>query len=289
MWLIPAFISALGIALQSVYLKKNTLHFNEFIVTWSILAISAIIYLPILLSVGIPHLGQYFWIAVFARLLIDTPGLILYVKALKIAPLSLAIPMVALTPILLIFVSFIINHLIPTPLGILGVIITALGIYLLNFDHDTKHLLSPFFAIKNNRGLQLMLLFVISQAFGASLQRLAIDNSNVYFYTSFFQLFWAILFLPLAYFVNPKEFRNIFNFKSIKRLFPVGGLDASQVLAFNIGIMLTIPVYVYSIQNTSILFASIFGMLFFKEKIKQHIIPTIIIVLGILFITFAQK
>lgn len=289
MWLIPAFISSLGIALQSVYLKKNTIHFNEYIVTWSIIAISAVLYLPILFYVGIPHLTPFFWIAVFARLLIDTPGLIFYVKALKIAPLSLAVPMVSLTPILLIGVSFVINHLVPTPLGLLGVVVTACGIYFLHFDQDTKHILSPFFAVRNNRGLQYMLVFVFSQAIVASLQRLAIDNSNVYFYTSFFQLFWALLFIPLVYFVNPKEFRSIFNFKAIKKLFPVGGLDALQVFAFNIGLTLALPVYIYSIQNTSILFAALFGFLFFKEKVKNHLVPILIILTGITLLSFAQK
>lgn len=289
MWLIPAFVSAIGVALQSVYLKKNTLHFNEYIVTWSILAISAVIYLPLLFFSGIPKLNLLFWIAVFARLIIDSTGLIFYVKGLKHTSISLAIPMVSFVPLLLIGTSFFINHLLPTPLGIVGICVTIVGIYWLNFDHDTKHILSPFFAIKNNRGMQFVLIFALSQAFVTSLQRLAIDNSNPYFYTAFFQLFWAVCFLPLAYFVNPKEFRSIFNTKSLKRLFPVGGLDAIQTFGQNLAFSLAIPVYVQSVQNTSILFAALFGWLFFKENIRKHLFPICVIVLGIILISFAQK
>lgn len=289
MWLILALTGAIGLGLQSVYLKKNTLHFNEYIVTWSILAFSALLYLPILIHVGFPHLNKLFWLAVGGRVIIDSVGLTFYVKGLKIAPLSLATPMVSLIPLLIIIPSFFINHLLPNTLGLIGIFITVFGIYFLNFDHDTKHLLSPFFAIKNNRGLQYVLIFVLSQAFVVSFQKLGIDNSNVYFYTSFFQLFWAICFLPFVFFVNPKEFLSIFTFTNLRRLFPVGGLDAVQVLAQNIAYSFTLPVYVQSVQNTSILFSSLFGWWFFKEKIQKHIFPTIIIVIGIILITLAQK
>ena len=289
MWLILPLIGAVGLGLQSVYLKKNTLHFNEYIVTWSILAFSALLYLPILIHVGFPHVNRLFWLAVFGRLIIDSVGLTFYVKGLKIAPISLATPMVSIVPLLIIIPAFFINHSIPTLLGMVGIFVTVFGIYFLNFDHDTKHLLSPFFAIKNNRGLQFVLIFVLSQAFVVSFQKLGIDNSNVYFYTSFFQLFWALCFLPFVFFVNPKEFLSIFTVKNLRKLFPVGGLDAMQVLAQNIAYNFALPVYVQSVQNTSILFASFFGWWFFREKIKKHIVPTVIIVIGIILISLAQK
>ncbi len=289
MWLIPSFISAFCVALQSVYLKKNSFHFNAFIVTWAILAISSILYIPLLLSSTIPHLNNTFWIAVIARLFIDSIGLVFFVKGLKQAPLSMVAPMVSLVPLILLLISFFINHLFPTPLGILGIFITLFGVYYLNFDHDTKHVLSPFKSILRSKGMKYIIIFVISQAFVTSLAKLAIDNSNTYFYTSFFQLFWAICFTPITFLVNPKEFMQVFSKKNIMRLFPVGGLDAIQVFAQNIGYTLTLPVYVQSVQNTSILFASIFGALFFKEKIGRHLIPTVIIILGITVIAFAQK
>lgn len=289
MWVFLALSSAGFIALQAVYIKKNSFHFNDYTILWSLLAVSSLLYLPILLTSHVPTLNNFFWIAVFGRLCVDSVGLIFYIKGLKLAPLSLGVPLVSLVPLVILVLSYFINHLFPTPFGIAGVLVTIAGIYLLNFDHDTKHLLSPFIALKNNRGMQFILIFVISQGFVNSFQRLAIDNSNVTFYTSFFQLFWAILFTPVAFLINPKEFKSIFTRKNIIRLFPIGGLDAIQVFMYNIGLSIALPVYMMSVQNTSILFTSFFGWLFFKEKIKSHIIPTLIIVIGIILIAFAQK
>jgi len=288
MWLLLAFTSAISLALQAIYIKKNSLHFNEFVITWSILAISATLYLPLFFFGNVPHLNTVFWIAVFSRLIIDSIGLVFYVKGLKIAPVSLAIPLTALVPLLLLVTQFFINHLFPTTLGIIGVCVLVGGLYLLNFDHDTKHLFSPFQSIKKSRGLQFVLIFVISQALVSSLQKLAIDNSNAYFYTAFFQLFWAILFTPLVFFYNKKEFISVFHISNIAKLFPVGGLDALQVFTNNIALVLTQPVYVYSVQNTSIILTSLFGYFFFKEKIQKHIFPTIMVVGGVILISLSS-
>lgn len=288
MWFGLALGSALFIALQAVYIKKISLHFNAFIVTWSILAISSLFYLPLLFTSTIPSLNTAFWVAVVGRLLVDSIGLVCYVKGLKMAPLSLGVPLVALVPLCILVLSFFINHLFPNVLGLLGIVVVMLGLYFLHFDHDTKHILSPLFALKNNRGMQYILIFVISQGFVNSFQRLAIDNSNVYFYTSFFQLFWALCFTPLAFFVNPKEFKKVFKAKNIIKLIPVGAFDAIQVFVYNLGLSIALPVYMQSVQNSSILLTSLFGWLFFKEKIKNHLVPTICIVLGITLLAFTQ-
>src|SRR5258708_39707623 len=105
MWLLPAFFSSVGLALQNVYFKKNSIHVNAFIIVWATLVISSILYSPMLL-LGIPHLGNKFWIAVFARLFIDSFAFTLYVKGVEKSPLSLAVPMTAFIPLFLIFASF---------------------------------------------------------------------------------------------------------------------------------------------------------------------------------------
>jgi len=289
MWIFLSFIQAIGISFEGVLQKKSTLHFNEYIVTWCILAVSSLFYIPVLIAKGFPaHLDTAFWIAVVARLIIDSAALLCYIKALKYTHLSLAIPMMSLVPVFLIGVSFVVNGLFPTPIGILGVLVVFAGVYLLNFDHDTKHLLSPFFAIKNDRGVQFMLLAAFLWSWVSALQKLGIDNSNVTFYTSFFQPVWAVLFFPLAFFSNRKEFMTIFHAKNLKMLLPIGALDVVQTVAQNIAYTLALPVYVTAVGSTNLLFASVLGYYFFKEKIGNKIFPTIVIIIGIILISIAQ-
>ncbi len=289
MWIFLSLIQAIGISFEGVLQKKSTLHFNEYIVTWCILAVSSIFYIPVLIGTGIPsHLDSAFWIAVVARLVVDSAALLFYIKALKHTNLSLAIPMMSFVPVFLIFVSFIVNHLFPTPIGILGVIVVVFGVYLLNFDHDTKHILSPFFAIRDDKGVRFMLLAAFLWSWVSALQKLGIDHSNVTFYTSFFQPVWAILFFPLAFFSNRKEFMTIFHLKNLKMLFPIGGLDVIQTVAQNIAYTLALPVYVTAVGSTNLLFASILGHYFFKEKVGNKIFPVVIIIIGIVLLSIAQ-
>src|SRR3954464_505756 len=97
MWIFAALSSALFGALENIFTKRSGLHFNTVITTWAILFIGGMFYLPILLSVPVPsHLNEAFWLAVILRLFLDTAALLLYVKSMRMAPVSLVSPMSAL-------------------------------------------------------------------------------------------------------------------------------------------------------------------------------------------------
>lgn len=230
MWFVLSFTSAIATGLQNAYFKKRSLQINPIHMAWSVLVISSILFSP-LLFLGIPHLGSAFWVAVFSRLILDSIAFTLYIKAIHMSPLSLTVPMLSLQTVLIIGTQFLINHLIPTPLGIIGVIVVCGGVYYLNFDHDTKHLLSPFRTIYKEKGVLLTAIVTILWSFVVAFQKLGVDNSNPYFYTVFFQMFWAICFTPIAYFADRKGFVNLFKPKMVKKLFPAGAFDAIQVFS----------------------------------------------------------
>ena len=288
MWIPSSFLYAIFDSLQNVYYKKTDLQINPILMAWSVLVISSLFFLP-LLFLGIPHLNISFWISVFARLIIDSVAFVLFIKGVQKSPLSLTIPMTSLSPILSIGTVFLVSHLLPSTLGFVGIIITVGGLYFLNFDHDTKHLLSPFRAVFKEKGVLMVAVASILWSIVSALQKLGIDNSNTYFYTAFFQIFWAICFTPVAYFADKKGFMSMFNFKSVKIFLPSGVLDSIKTIAQNYAYAFSIPAYVNSIGNTGIIFSSLFGAIFFKEKIKNHIIPIMIIFIGLTFIVFGQR
>lgn len=288
MWILLAFINAIASAGQNAYYKKVSLHINPLLLLWSVLFVSSIFFIP-LFFLGIPSIGKYFWIAVIIRLFVDTIANILYIKGISMSPLSLTIPMLSITPIFILIFSYFINHSFPSPLGLLGIIITASGIYLLNFDHDTKHLLSPFKAIYKEKGVFYVTITAILWGLVTSLMQLGIDNSSSSFYTAFFQILWLICLTPIVFFLDKKAIFSLFNWKTAKLLTPVGILDGIQLYAQNVAFTLALPVYVSTIERTSFLFSSFFAWLFFKEKIHKHFLPTFIIVIGIICITLAQR
>ena len=288
MWLGLSFLYAFAIGAQNAYFKKRSIRLNPILVTWSVLAVSALVVSPLFLF-GIPHIGNAFWPSVLWRLLLDSVAFTLYVKAIQMSPLSLTVPMLSLQTLGIFVTQFFINHLVPAPLGILGVSIVVFGVYFLHFDHKTKHPLSPFKAIYKEKGALLIVIVAVLWSVVTALQRLGIDNSSPYFYTAFFQLIWAICFTPIAFLADRKGFVKLFRPRMIRHLVPAGAFDALQIFPQYLAYSLTLPVYVNAVGNTSILFSSFFGWYFYKEKLRKHLVPTILIFVGVAIVTLAQK
>ena len=288
MWLILSLINAIASGLQNAYYKKKTLQINPILMAWSILVVSSILFSP-LFFLGIPHLNNTFWMAVLCRLIIDSLAFSLYIKAIQMSPLFLTVPMLSFETLLIFVTQYFINHLLPSPLGIIGVMIIIFGVYFLHFDYDTKHILSPFKAIYKEKGVLMTVVVAMLWSFVVAFQKLGVDNSSPYFYTAFFQFFWAICFTPVAFLADRKGFISLFRPKMIKQLLPAGVLDALQVFPQYIAYSLALPVYVNAVGNTQILFSSFFGWLFYKEKLQRHVIPTVFIVIGVMLVTLAQR
>ena len=69
---------------------------------------------------------------------------------------------------------------------------------------------------------------------------------------------------------------------------PVWILDGIKTLAENIAFTLTLPVYVTAIQSSGLLLSAVFGYIFFKENISKKVFPILIIIAGVVLITFSQ-
>lgn len=88
MWLILSLVNAVTSGLQNAYYKKSTIQINPVLMVWSVLVVSSILFSPLFLF-GAPHLNTTFWIAVFARLILDSLAFTLYIKSIQLSPLSL--------------------------------------------------------------------------------------------------------------------------------------------------------------------------------------------------------
>lgn len=283
MWIFLGLISAFSDASKNVLAKHNTKSFDSLVISWAWVAYSLIILIPVLLLNGIPALNGIFWLAFSARTVLDVIAVILYVNALKHTDLSLSLPMLALTPLFLLFTGLAINHEFPKPFGLIGVGLIVLGTYLLNFKKNEKFY-QPFLAIYQNKGTFMMFLVAIIWGLTGSLHKLAILHSDPYFYTAFGALVLAIIFTPLAILSNKQDFMKALRPESLPKIVPVGILEGVTVLTQMIGQSIALTVFIISLKRTSIIFSSIMGWLFFKEPIKQRIIPICLMVAGVILI-----
>lgn len=73
-----------------------------------------------------------FWGAAFGSAALLLFSKFLYMRALAASPLSLTIPYLALTPVYLVGIAYVVLGELPSPSGLAGVVVVALGGYLLN-------------------------------------------------------------------------------------------------------------------------------------------------------------
>lgn len=287
MWFFLALTTAIFTAVTDVLAKKAGDHFNSYIRSWGIAFFSLPLVLLMSLFIDIPLLDITFWITLLITLLIGIVSSVLYMKAIHISPLSLTLPMLAFSPLFILISSTFINGEVPSRNGIIGVLMILVGTYLLNFDFKTKKILSPFWAMKKEKGVLYMLCVTLLWGVGASFDKLAVVHSSALSFNLIYTVAYIALLAPISYLSSPRQFKLIFNVNHSRTFLLLGCLSALATVSQLLAINMTFVAYAISIKRLSILFGALLGWYFFKEPLKERIGPILLMFLGIILIAFA--
>lgn len=244
--------------------------------------------LPILLlfnykSIIIPDLNYevVFWLAVISPL--ELLAMILYIKALSRYEISLVIPFLSLTPLLLLLTGYIFLDERVSLFGILGVCTVVIGIYIMNIRDKKDGILAPFASIFQNRGavyvISVAIIYTVTSTIGKRIVTLVGPS---------FMSFWHIVSLTIVLFI----------FITIKRESILDAIKENFILNLAIGTFVglaaytlftsyqLIPVsYAITLKRTSILFAVLWGRIFFKEPdFRKRLLGSLIILAGVTII-----
>ena len=157
-WIVLALSCALLVGAGDILSKLALRKSHEQVVGFARLLYS----LPVLGIVaarhGIPTPPFSFWLVLFAALPFELFAYLLYLRAIRIAPLSLTIPFLALTPVFTIVTSWAILGEKVSPGGSLGIFAITIGIYLIHLDAVKEGWFAPFRALFRERGTRLILI-----------------------------------------------------------------------------------------------------------------------------------
>lgn len=264
LWLILSLLTALAVSSQDAWVKKYFSGFTPYEMSMYPLMYSCPLFVISMFWVPVPPLDTTFFWCFLLSLPINGISMILYMKAIKISPLSLTLPYLAFTPAFMILTGYLFLDEIPNSWGGLGILITCLGSYVLNFETRKMNLLAPFQAVFKETGSWLMLIVSFLFSFAAVLGKKAILHSSVLFFTfSFF------LSLNLFLFILLRALRKI-HLKAFKNL-PVKGIVAGCLLFLHAvfhgwAISITKAAYMISVKRFSVLFGIVYGGVLFKER-----------------------
>ena len=155
LWILYSLLSAFSWATADAFTKKIS-KADDYVIMLARFLYAAPFVLLLLLFIPIPRLDNSFWFFLSLAIPVETVSWILYIKAIRISPLSLVVPLISLTPVFLVITSFVILGEIPTAIGFIGILLVVIGAYILNFKSLSKGILGPFRFIFREKGCSYM-------------------------------------------------------------------------------------------------------------------------------------
>lgn len=282
-WILYSLLVAVFVAFRSVVSKKSLQNLDQYVVAWFIQIIPGILIAFTFLFTEIPYLKNMFFPVLVLDCFLSAVAAVWSTKAL-FSEVSVAIPMVAFTPLFLLATGYLMLGEVPSKAGFVGVILIVVGSYILNYKEKKNGLLKPFRALVKNDGSKLMLGAAFIWSITANLDKIAIKNSSPVFFAMAESLLIALFIYPFARKGLRKQRRAIWEEKYHLSLM---GVLSALILVFQmLAVSQTLVVYVNSIKRLSIPITIILGGIIFKEKeIGQKFAGGVIMVVGVLLLT----
>jgi len=281
--IIFASLVALIKGLQSVYQRKNALGTDEFVTAWSSRAFGVPILILAIIYQGVPDLGLNFFLLAVPQSLVIALTSVLIAKAYKASDASIVTPMFAISPILVLFTSFLILGEVPSLLGVIGVVLIAAGAYVLKMD-GSKKMLEPIRKLWEEKGVQLILIVIIIYAVTANTDKIGVNMSS--------PVMWPLMIYTLSsLFMLPLMMKKSDNWQSKVRndwkpLALLGGLGAVSIIFQMMAIELTLVSYVVAIKRLSIPLTVVMSYILLDETtdFRERIGGSALMALGALLV-----
>lgn len=286
LWILLALVSAFSLATSDALTKKALTIHNEYLIAWLRLLLSLPVLLASLLFIEIPPVDGDFYRAFSLALPLEFLAMILYVKALKVSPLSLTLPFLSLTPIFLIVIPYLILGERVSFLGGTGVLFIAAGGYTLNIREFKKGVFEPFAAIRKEKGSVFMIAVAFIYAFTSSLGKMAIGHSSpVFFGVTYFTVL-VIFLTPIAIYKGRDEFKAVFHNGAFRASILPGIFYSIMIICHMLALSLTKVAYMISVKRLSLIIGVFYGYLLFRESgIKDRLLGTALMITGFVLIT----
>jgi drug/metabolite transporter (DMT)-like permease len=289
LWLPLTLASAVTLAASDALTKKALVRHNEYLVIWLRIALALPMLLPILLLEPIPSLGPGFHRAFFISLALEVIATFLFMKALKLSPLSLTLPFLSLTPVFLLVIPFLLLGEQITGAGAAGIVFIAVGSYALNIGRAKEGFFAPLRAIRNEPGVLGMIGVALIYSFTSTLGKQAITSSAPLFFAVTYYAALVAVLAPVALYKG----RNELHVKALAPMLRVmlvpAALNAIMVVTHMLAMNMTNVAYMISVKRTSLLFGVLFGHFLLKERgIRERLTGAAIMVTGAALILLGQ-
>ncbi len=283
MWLALSLLTAFFTATAAAFLKFAIRNNDEVVVGWLRYIICLPIFLLLLVFVPKPHIGIEFWKCVVVLLPLELTAFLLYLKSIKISPLSLTFPFLGLTPVFSILTSRVLIGETISFGGITGIALVTIGAYLLNADRIRYGWAEPIKNIYKEKGSFLMVIVAVIYSITAILGKKAVLLTTPYFFPLFYYTLLAAVYTLVLFVLPGHKINKIrLNKKELLMLLLSSAAFSATVMLHFKAISMIQASYMISVKRMSLLFGIIYGAILFGEKnIKYRFLGALMMIVGV--------
>jgi len=282
-WPLLAVGAALFYGLQGAWTKRLTRRVPPIVAAWAIFAFAFPALAVYLATRGVPDLEPVFWLALLGTCSIGLLSFYLYASAIERGDVGLTVPLLALTPILLVPVEWALLGDVPGLRGLGGILLVVAGVYLLNLRDVRAGLLAPLAAPLRDPGARRMLAVAALWSVSGVLDKVAVTSSSTAFYGALQTAVLGVAFLPLI--ARSDRVRPGTIGHNWRGLTLQGALYAAMFIVQMEALRLTLAAHVITIKRSGAIVTVLLGALAFGERdLGPRLVGTVVTVLGVLLV-----
>ena len=287
LWILLALLSAFGIASADAVTKHFFSKTDALTVMFA--RIVAVIPFAFILWpwIEVPDRIEWnFFFCVGILFPLDLFAFFVYLKAIKISPLSLTVPYLGLTPCFLLATGYLILGEAPNWMSGTGVCVVTAGALMLQIKKFPENIYSLIRNISREKGSLYMIgaafIFSITSALG----KLAVSYTNPLFFAFFYILFLAVI-MGLMLLLRGKSVKPLL--ASPKPMFLFGVFGFMEMVGHFSAIILVQASFMIAVKRTSLLMAIIYGAILFNEAdFRKRFLAGCVMLAGVFMITFGS-
>jgi drug/metabolite transporter (DMT)-like permease len=287
MWLLLALVAALCQVLRNTVMKRLGHSLDEYINVWGRFTFLLPFAALFVWWKGVPVIKPGFYTACACFAVSQTISTMALSKALKLSQISMVTALWKVSLLVLVVLGYFTLKEYPTWLGILGILISMAGVYLLNVNRAHIAWWAPLAVLFTDRGMRYTLLAALFFAPSVITIKWAMQCSDQYMGTLGGYVAASLLVTPIVLTTSRRHFAEIPRYW---KAFVSFGLFASlTTVSQGTAYLMTLSSYVEAVKQVEILFAMAIGTLMFNEKQQvRDILPGALVMLaGVVLLSLA--
>src|SRR6267154_1429842 len=208
MWLVLALVAALCQVLRNTVMKRLGHSLDEYINVWGRFTFLLPFAAAFVLWHGVPVIKPGFYLACVSFAVCQTISTMALSKALKLSEISMVTALWKVSLLVLVVLGYFTLKERPTLLGVLGILISMSGVYLLNVNRAHIAWWAPMAVLFTDRGLRYTLLAALFFAPSVVTIKWAMQCSDQYMGTLGGYLASSLLVTPIVLVIGTVMFHE---------------------------------------------------------------------------------